>query len=183
MKIENGDDIDLASELACAGGGMRDNLIYCATGHRPNKLGGYGTDIHEGLIHLACSFLGRTAPDKIISGMALGWDLAWAEAGILSGIPVVAAIPFTGQEGKWPKYSQDYYNDTLDKCSEVVIVSEGGYASWKMQVRNKWMVDNSNGVVALWDGSEGGTGNCIKYATKKDTVIHNLWGEYENRMA
>lgn len=154
-------------------------MIYCATGHRPNKLGGYGDDVQNALISLAFNFLTTNTPDKIISGMALGWDLAWAHAGILKGIPVVAAIPFLGQECKWPKYSQDYYNTLLDKCCEIVEVSPPGYAIWKMFKRNEYMVDNSDKVIALWDGSKGGTYSCVKYAEKVSKEIINLWEEYD----
>ena len=33
-------------------------------------------------------------------------------------------------------------------------------------------------LLALWDGTSGGTENCIKYALKKSCVIINLWDEY-----
>jgi len=47
-----------------------------------------------------------------------------------------------------------------------------------MQTRNIWMVDNCDLVLALWDGSDGGTGNCIKYANKIGKPIVNLWDKY-----
>ena len=42
----------------------------------------------------------------------------------------------------------------------------GGYAAWKMQKRNQFMVDHSNLLIAVWDGSSGGTSNCVAYAKK-----------------
>jgi uncharacterized phage-like protein YoqJ len=49
-----------------------------------------------------------------------------------------------------------------------------------MQIRNEWMVDNAHIVLALWDGSSGGTGNCIKYANRKSVnkPIINLWSSW-----
>ena len=35
-----------------------------------------------------------------------------------------------------------------------------------MQKRNEYMVDLADVVIAVWDGSNSGTGNCIKYAQK-----------------
>ena len=35
-----------------------------------------------------------------------------------------------------------------------------------MQKRNKYMVDNSQYVIAVWDGSKSGTFNTLKYARK-----------------
>ena len=55
-------------------------------------------------------------------------------------------------------------------------MSQDPYAVWKMQKRNIWMVDQSNVVVAVWNGEKsGGTYNCIKYAIEKKKpvlVIH-----------
>jgi uncharacterized phage-like protein YoqJ len=56
-----------------------------------------------------------------------------------------------------------------------VLVSPGGYAAHKMHVRNKWMVNKCNKVLALWDGSKGGTGNCVSYALSVDRPIENAW--------
>jgi hypothetical protein len=34
--------------------------------------------------------------------MARGWDLALAKAAVELGLPLFAAIPFVGQESRWP---------------------------------------------------------------------------------
>ena len=33
------------------------------------------------------------------------------------------------------------------------------------------MVDNADKVIAVWDGSKGGTYNCVKYAEKQNKEI------------
>lgn len=152
--------------------------IHAATGHRPDKLGGYGTDTEARLITLATAQLTTDRPEEAISGMALGWDMAWAFAALELGIAVHAAIPFEGQETRWPSSSQQKWAHILKRCAKVTYVCDPGYAAWKMQVRNAWMVDNSTKVIALWDGSSGGTGNCIRYATKAKKPIVNLWSKY-----
>ena len=35
-----------------------------------------------------------------------------------------------------------------------------------MQKRNEYMVDLADKVIAVWNGSTGGTYNCVKYAEK-----------------
>lgn len=35
-----------------------------------------------------------------------------------------------------------------------------------MQKRNEYMVDLADRVIAVWDGSKGGTATCVKYAEK-----------------
>lgn len=150
---------------------------HAATGHRPSKLGGYGDDVGARLRRLATDHLIETRPDCVISGMALGWDIEWAVAAIALGIPVLAALPFIGQADAWPKESQARHRGVLAKCAHVTIVCDGGYSPHKMQRRNEWMVDHATELVALWDGSSGGTWNCIKYAKKKLPII-NLWPQW-----
>lgn len=153
--------------------------ILAGTGHRPDKLGGYGADVSTRLVDLARAALMKYRPEEVVSGMALGWDTALALAAIELGIPLTAAVPFEGQERKWRPEQQDLFRAILARAANVVIVSTGGYAVWKMQVRNEWMVDRASGVLALWDGSSGGTGNCIAYARTREVEIVNLWATWE----
>lgn len=150
-------------------------VIYAATGHRPDKLGGYGVATSARLQRLAEWYLGHHRPDGVISGMALGWDQAWASAAVALGIPFIAALPFAGQDSKWPAFSRHAYAELLDRAHEVVTVSPGGYSSAAMMARNRWVVDNCSGVIALWDGSSGGTGNCVAYAESVRRPMVNLW--------
>jgi len=149
-------------------------LIISATGHRPDKLGGYGADAAINLRAIAAQYLTRTKPDAVIVGMALGWDQAVGWAAVSLGIPVHAAIPFAGQEKAWPLEAQASYGALLALCSSQTIVFPGGYCGYAMQLRNEWMVDRCTRVMAMWDGSPGGAANCIKYATKRGVAIDNL---------
>ena len=51
-----------------------------------------------------------------------------------------------------------------------------------MQLRNQYMVDNSDLVLAIWNGKEsGGTWNTIKYARKQGKKIQYLMlNDFEN---
>jgi uncharacterized phage-like protein YoqJ len=153
--------------------------ILAGTGHRPDKLGGYGADVSTRLIDLARAALMKYRPDEVVCGMALGWDTALALAAIELGIPLTAAVPFEGQERTWRPEQQQLFRSILARATEVVVVSPGGYAIWKMQVRNEWMVDRATGVLALWNGSGGGTGNCIQYARARQVEIVNLWTTWQ----
>lgn len=150
-------------------------MIICGTGHRPTKLGGYGTEASVRLIKVAKAELLRLKPARVISGMALGWDTALAQAAVTLNIPFNAYIPFKGQESMWPCKSRNEYRDLLDMASEYIIVSEGGYDAEKMQVRNEAMVDACDLVLALWDGTSGGTANCVHYAKKAGKPIENCY--------
>lgn len=150
------------------------------TGHRPNKIGGYNNThplrikikeaIHDALTRAIVKF-GDTHEITVITGGALGVDQDAARVAHALGLPFIVAVPFLGQENMWPKDSQDKYKKMLSLAKEVKIVSEGGYTVNKMQIRNQWMVDNCDALVAVWDGTSGGTANCVRYAMSVDKPI------------
>ena len=150
--------------------------IIAGTGHRPNKLGGYEFSAPK-RIWIRDRLRERLLvhkPDMVISGMALGFDQDLAYVAIEMAIPFVAAVPFVGQERVWPKESKDFYNQLLSKAASIAIVSPGEYSVDKMQVRNEWMVDHCSILIACWDGSAGGTGNCVKYAMEVGREIDRI---------
>lgn len=153
-------------------------LIIAATGHRPNKLGGYGDDTLERATVLACGFLADRKPTSVITGMALGWDTAVALAAQRLRIPYIAAIPFQGQQSMWPMSAKQRYQTLLAAAAEVVMVTRGGYSPQAMHLRNKWMVDHCDLLVALWNGTSGGTASCIAYAKQAEREWVNLWSEF-----
>ncbi len=155
-------------------------MIVAGTGHRPNKLGGYSKEAFTKLLTLAENILDEEFDvTTIISGMALGWDQALAQAAVNKNIPFIAAVPFFGQESMWPKESQEQYTNLLKQADDIVYVCDKGYAPWKMQVRNEYMVDKCDWLLALWDGSFGGTANCLNYARKQNKPIRNVWNLYK----
>jgi uncharacterized phage-like protein YoqJ len=144
--------------------------VVAFTGHRPNKLPNKETGYklpNPTYIHV-CQQIEKTLlelkPEKIITGMALGIDQWAASVAIKLNIPFLAAIPFEGQEKAWPFSSQKTYFRLLSKAADKVISCPGEYAAYKMQIRNEWMVNNCDILIAVWDGTPGGTGNCINYA-------------------
>ncbi len=151
-------------------------MIVAFTGHRPDKLGGYKlpNDTYIKVCRDIDWLLKELNPEKVISGMALGVDQWAAHIAYKLGIPFVAAIPFEGQEMAWPEASQKTYRILRKLASEEVIVSPGGYSADKMQVRNIWMVDNCDSLIAVWDGSKGGTGNCVEYAKSVNRKIYQI---------
>lgn len=158
-------------------------MILAATGHRPPKLGGYSSAAEERLNAFALLQLEARKPEQIVTGMAQGWDQAIAQAARALKIPYIAAVPFAGQEAPWPLAAQEKYRTLLQNASEVHVISPGGYEAWKLQKRNEWMVRRCNLLLALWDGSKGGTGNCMRYALDRidkgiDIIIENTWSEW-----
>lgn len=156
-------------------------IIVAGTGHRPDKVGGYTSEVAFKLYNTAFDWVEahKETIGHIISGGALGWDQALAGVAREQEIPYTMALPFPGFEDRWPMASKHYLHGLMATADKVVYVKDAPYAGWKMQARNEYMVDNSDLILALWNGTEGGTANCIHYAEKKRKLIVNLWGTYE----
>lgn len=152
-------------------------MIICGTGHRPNKLGGYGKPAFERLVSLSGDWLDSNRPDVVISGVALGWDQALAVAAIRRKIETHAYVPCEGHSNIWPEESRRYYEKILRKCA-VVRIAPVAYSAKAMMDRNKDMVDAADLVLAIWDGSSGGTGNCVRYGEKQHKELVNLWDRF-----
>lgn len=156
--------------------------VISVTGHRPEKLGGYEIKATKQVLYTARRALELLRPDSVITGMAMGWDMAIAQACVDLQIPFTAAIPFRGQESRWSKGIVAQYNRLLQESDHIHVVSEGGYNPYKMILRNHWMVDNSDKLLSLYNGDkEGGTAECVKYAIKQKKEIVNTWRIFQNQ--
>lgn len=157
-------------------------MKVCVTGHRPNKLWGYNYEAPE-YIELKQTFKKYLKENHVtegISGMALGVDTIFALAIIElkeEGYPIKlhCAIPCLGQEKMWPQQSQNLYNEILSKADIVKVVTNANYNQFVMQKRNRYMVDLSDRVLAVWDGSRGGTGNAVQYAREESKIIDRIY--------
>lgn len=153
-------------------------MIISGTGHRPNRLGGYSSDVFFKLVDTAKKALVILEPETVLSGMAIGWDTALAVAALELNIRLECAIPFKGQESIWNKDTKEVYFQILDKADKITYVCEPGYAAWKLLKRNVFMNETSDQVLALYDitHTTGGTAHCIKDALKRNKIVQNSWG-------
>lgn len=146
-------------------------MILAITGHRPNKLGGYiipNPISNEVMIKLDES-LKTLKPELVLTGMALGVDQWTAQICIDVGIPFEAIIAFDGYEKKWPVKSQEWYRYLLTKARRVMLLHPGPYSPSLLHQRNHWLVDQSDALLAAWDGLPGsGTAACVQYAQLKN---------------
>lgn len=151
-------------------------MIVSITGHRPEKIGGYRVpNPTYNFIRRALdeAFL-RLQPNTVIVGMAQGVDQLAAELCAINQIPFIAAIPFVGFESRWPAASQIWYRQLLGRATTVRVICSGDFAGWKMQTRNEWMVDHSDLLLAVWNGTNGGTANCVNYARRVGKRIERI---------
>lgn len=161
-------------------------MIIAGTGHRPDKL--IRTDIkpytaaqHFLLVRICEKHLIDMKATKCISGMALGFDQAFAQAAMNLRLPLVAAIPFKGQERIWRKESQIFWKYLVDYASlhgEVHYLAEH-YSNKALTERNHWMVDHCDQVLACCNNiGSSGTAKCINYANLKMKPVRNIWADF-----
>lgn len=163
-------------------------MIISITGHRPNGLPKeYGYNLNneawtklkeyiEVTIEECYKYATQNEKLILITGMALGVDTVfWEVAAKLrksnKNIKIEAAVPFVGQEKKWTEKSQKQYKKMLSESDKVTIVSEGGFATYKMMTRNRYMVNKSDIIIAVICKETGGTAQCVKYAKEHNKVV------------
>ncbi|MCK5486579.1 MAG: DUF1273 family protein [Desulfobacterales bacterium] len=146
-------------------------MIIAVTGHR-------GIFPETRLIDLAEAALSRYTPKRVYTGMALGWDMAIAEACVLLEIDYVACLPFPQQADRWSIEQQSQHRDLIDLASHVWTGNDE-YARDAFNNRNKYMIDSADQVLALWDGRRtGGTHHAVMHANFREIPVHNLWASW-----
>jgi len=153
----------------------------CFTGHRPDKLP-WGTDERDPrCISLKQSLLRelerlyRRGYRHFISGMARGADLYFSEAvltlkDIYPDITLEGAIPCPSQPNRWPEEDRQRWRRILDACDLETLVQQN-YDRWCMQRRDRYMVDRSSAILAVFDGTPGGTMYTLNHAMNKKLDI------------
>jgi len=158
----------------------RDNSC-CFSGYRPEKLP-WGTDENDPRCKiLKDTILGISEKIQLsgirhfICGMARGSDTYFCEAVLFlrakyPGTTVEAAIPCEEQAAKWREDERRRYDNLVRECDYVTYISRQ-YTKSCMQRRNRYMVDNSSVLLAVYDGIRGGTSYTLKYAARRGLEI------------
>lgn len=152
------------------------------TGHRPKKLfdfNPYSEDNYRILLDFARGIVEslQNRDVVVLTGMALGWDMAIAEACSDLEVPFKAYIPCKDQEKQWPVNMQAKYLALISLASEVKYFSEE-YTSTCMRQRNIGLIKDCDRLLALWDGSrQSGTGHAVKFLMENypEKEVVNLW--------
>lgn len=155
----------------------------CAfTGHRPQSLpfGFNEADercvvlkgiIRENIIKL----IEHEGVTHFISGMAIGVDMYAAEIVLglkasYPGITLESAIPCETQAVKWTEEQRDRYFDIASKCDKETLIQRS-YTKDCMHKRNRYMVDQADYIIAVWDGRPSGTGQTVQYAQRQGKPV------------
>lgn len=153
----------------------------CFTGHRPDKLP-WGSDERDP----RCLALKHSMEREIeglylrgfrhfISGMARGADLYFAEAALsvrekYPDLTLEGAVPCQSQASRWSEGERQRWRRILDGCDLETLVQEH-YDRRCMHRRDRYMVDRAAAVLAVFDGTPGGTMYTLNYAMDRGREI------------
>ncbi len=149
----------------------------CFTGHRPGKISLKEREMKR-LLETAIDAAIAHGYVTFISGMAQGTDIYAAEI-ILekrrtnNDLHLICALPHPDFESRRSLYEKLRFERIIRKADFVKEVNDH-YFTGCYQVRNKWMVDHSSLVIAVFNGQKGGTKNTIDYAVQKGIRIINV---------
>ena len=157
-------------------------MICCVTGHRPSGFP-FSREDDSILFIRYKEILSRKIDDLIIggcdhfiTGMADGADIDFAELVLAKRdegreIILEAALPYPYSKRKNETAASAKKDNILLSC-DIVHTASQYYHKGCMMKRNRYMVDNSDIVLAIWNGNEnGGTWNTLKYAMSKKKMI------------
>lgn len=159
---------------------MKDKTC-CFTGHRPQSLP-WKFNEHD----LRCQLLKQRLKTEIrhmithrgvrhfISGMALGVD-TWAAEIVLEfkqkyRITLECAIPCETQAARWKENDRERWFSIVERCDQETML-QTRYTADCMQKRNRYMIDHSDYVIAVWNGKPSGTGMTVTYARERGKEI------------
>ena len=164
---------------------MRGRQLACSfTGHRPAKLPwGHREDDSR------CIDLKRRLADAVeaayeegyrhfMCGMAMGCDMYFCECALAlrsrkPDVTVEAVLPCPTQTAGWPEAMVLRHRKLVVACDYETMVSSE-YRPGRMQRRNRYLVDHSALLIAVYDGTSGGTRYTIQYALHSGISVVDL---------
>lgn len=160
----------------------------CAfTGSRPEKMpilqNPESAEYHELISRIRTQIKELTEREGVmtfLSGAAKGIDLIAAETVLelkkdYPEITLECVVPYLAQADGWSEEHKKQYCSILDRSDKVTVLQDN-YSRGCLQKRNRYLVDNADIVLAVWNGTKGGTEYTIKYARKlnKKLIIINV---------
>lgn len=161
----------------------KEDIMYSAafTGYRPEKLPfGYDYECEAAQITRHALYgiyekLYLKGYRYFLTGGAMGSDLMAADVIAelkrnygkrARGVTSYICLPCHDHVKKWNPKEKEHLEKLLNDGAYAFYVSDRPYYSGCMQVRNKYMVDTSAVLIAVYDGKPGGTRNTLEYAQK-----------------
>ena len=163
---------------------MEKQVTCCFTGHRPVRLPWGEDESHpqcralKEVLDLELRELYRRGFRHFMSGMARGCDLYFAEAVLAlracrSGVTLECALPYAGQAERWPRPERLRHQAIVEQCDVETPVQQH-YDRFCMHRRDRYMVERSAAILAVYSGGGGGTAYTLEQAMRRRLQIFLL---------
>ena len=147
--------------------------VCCFTGHRQlpkNEVESITKQIKNAMYELY-----QNGVDTFIAGGALGFDTLAALIVLkmktkYPEVKLVLALPCKSQTKFWKENDIEIYESIKKQADQVIYLSEE-YTKECMLERNRYMVDNSNFVIAYCQKQTGGSAYTVEYAKKHGKTV------------
>lgn len=142
----------------------------CFAGHRPEKLKDVDSLGYELAVEAWRAM--NAGFTTFITGGAKGVDIVAAESVLtvrerMNGlVKLVVALPYPTFGRRWGLEWGFRFDGVMEKADGIISVSPK-CSRQAYQKRNEWMVDHSSLVLAVYNGTPGGTQNTLDYAKKR----------------
>ncbi len=157
---------------------LLNSTTACFTGHRSQKLPWRFNEEDmrckemKETLRFEIEMAIRRGYKTFLCGMALGFDMICAETVIdlkreYNGIKIIGALPCKTQDIKWFPKDRERYRKLLGQLDGIRCIYDEYIGAECMLERNRFMVNNSSLLIALFNGLEGGTKSTIDYARKQ----------------
>lgn len=116
-------------------------------------------------------------PFTMLTGMLLDktsiYDIAEIVLELKAEYPYITlecAIPCETQAAKWSEPLRDRYYRIAELCDKETML-QTHYTPDCMKKRNRYMVDQCDILLAVWDEKPSGTGSTVRYAQTQEKSI------------
>lgn len=153
------------------------------TGHRPESLPFGDDEQNETFLRIKQMLLeeikywAAQGYGTFYEGVARGMDIVFGEQVLLAkeqgypDIKLVGVIPFEEQAAHWNDAWRDRYFTLMANSDDEVLIS-AHYTKECFHQRNRYMVDRSDVLIAVYDGlGSGGTAYTVQYAMDKGITL------------
>lgn len=147
---------------------FEDKFKVAFTGHRHLKYG----EVEQSLEKIAAEHSSAVW----ITGGAYGLDSHAARFALDNKIPLWLVLPFPAKIvcARWiSNDARELLFRSVRECARLSVVSPV-FTNVAYQMRNEFMVDAADILVAFFDGSPGGTANCVRYAKEAGKEVRRF---------
>lgn len=160
----------------------------CFTGHRPKSFpwnGNPNDPRQNALLQALSDAIDRAIADgytHFIAGNALGVD-TWAAMLVLRKklrypeITLEIAVPFEGHNQSVGGADGAMLSIIHEDADRITVVTKDYFRTKAFHRRNRYMVDNSSRLIAVYDersGQTGGTASTLRYAKEQGLKIDQI---------